>query len=218
MRPPVLSVVLMVLLAGCAGGGEDSDDVASISSPNTTEAASPTLTAEPIPTTDTLYFRKVPDMSVEAGTESTPETTPYSFGGGGFGGSPPRWEYLAQADASPQEVEATIWIRIVEPLVVPPAQPACVWSLNVYANDEFAFPTMCSGPNGPNVMPGDYELRFSTGSPNQTAVVARSTWAFVLGRTAFSPTPNEAVLVLTGSEDFPSNVRIGGLAEPTPAT
>lgn len=206
-------VVVFVLLAGCAGSDEPADSSSPIATPST---SSPTETAAPpLETTETLFFLPAPDLTLDAPTGSEPETTPYSFGGG-FGGAVPRWEYGSKADASPSSVDATVWIRVVEPLAVPPAQAPCVWSLEVYAGDEFAFPVMCSGPVGPTIMAGDYELKFSSSSPNQTAAAAGTSWAFQMRRTAFSPTPNEAVLILVNSEDFPSNVRIAGFAEPKP--
>jgi hypothetical protein len=217
MRGAALVLVLFVALAGCAGSdipdGEPSPATSIITS--TTEPSVPT--EPPVPTTDTLFFLKAPDMSAIAGKEESPEATPYSFGGG-FGGAPPRWEYVSFADATPSEADASIWIRVIEPLFVPPSQTACVWSLEVFVGDEPAFPIMCSGPTGPTITAGDYELRFSSGSPNQTAVAARSTWGFQLRRTAFSPTPNESVVVLSASEEFPSRIQIVGLDEPKPPT
>lgn len=212
----VLGVVLLAaLLSGCADA--DESDGPSISSPPTTgTSAANETTAPPIEVTDTLFLLRVPDVTLVPPTGSEPETTPYGFGDMSFGSTIPRWEYRAQAAAAPTGVESSIWIRVVEPLFVPPAQTPCTWSLEVYAGDEFAFPVMCSGPNGPNVMTGDYELKFSSSSPNQTAVEAGATWAFQLRRTAFSPTPNDAVLILVNAEDFPSHVKVSGLMEPKP--
>ncbi len=210
----VLGVMLLAaLVSGCADAEESLDPSDSPAPTGTTMATEPP--APPIEVTDTLFLLRVPDVTLVPPTGSEPEITPYGFGSG-FGSTIPLWEYRAQADAAPTSAEATVWIRVVEPLFVPPAQPPCGWSLEVYAGDEFAFPVMCSGPNGPNVMPGDYELKFSSSSPNQTAVAAGTTWAFQLRRTAFSPTPNDAVLVLVNSEDFPSSVKIAGLIEPKP--
>lgn len=214
MQRAVGLVLIIILLAGCAGSEAPDESPSASATPTTSGTMEPA--PPPVEVTDTLFFLPVPDMTLVAPTGSEPQTTPYSFGSG-FGGSVPRWEHRAAADAAPSGVEASVWIRVVEPLTVPPSQTPCVWSLEVYAGDEFAFPVMCSGPNGPTITMGDYELKFASSSANQTAVPMGTTWAFQMRRTAFSPTPNEAVLILVNSEDFPSHVKIDGLAEPEPA-
>ena len=214
MRSTVGVVILVVLLSGCAADDGPSSPSESSAAPSMTTTSDPA--PPPIEVTDTLYFLRAPDMTLVTPTGSEPETAPYSFGSG-FGGAVPRWDYRAQADAAPTSVDSTVWIRVVEPLFAPPSQAPCVWSLEVFAGDEYAFPIMCSGPPGPTITAGDYELKFSTDSANQTSVAAGTTWGFVLRRTAFSPTPNEAVLILVNSDDTPTHVKVAGAAEPKPA-
>jgi hypothetical protein len=199
--PVVLASV--IVLAGCAAEEEVNP------SPTTgTTTGTPEPTAEPPgPVTNQLFFLKP--------TGSTPETTPYSFAGG-FGGAPPRWEHRIVAEATPAGADASVWVRVIEPLFVPTNQSACAWSMQVFAEDEPIYPILCSGPSGPIIQPGDYELRFSGDSTANEALPVGTTLAFAMGRAGFSPTPNEAAVILTSSENFASNVVLEGLKEPLP--
>ena len=220
----VLAIVLvLLLLSGCAGSSAPSSKASSSSLATTSTAPTP----KPVPPTDTLHFAVAPDMVLKAPKGSEPNQTelPASgFGGPGGGGGQTgaEWEYALASNMTFAAYEAHVFVRVVDQLVAPPdAATLCSWSLQVSVGGsgqgppQVQYPSACTGPSGPTIAPGDYELVFTSSGPTQvTDVGPGDVMTLRVARTGTSPTPTTSVFVLTGAKDFDSRITFTGLKEP----
>ncbi|MEK6984880.1 MAG: hypothetical protein AABX89_00650 [Candidatus Thermoplasmatota archaeon] len=223
MRVLVVASVLL-LLSGCAESATESS--ASSAAPS---SSSTSLTPKPKPVvlTDTLHFDSAGGMNgtIPTGVEPNQTELPASSGAG-FGGADAFWTYALRSNGRLSAFDATIWVRVVDQLVgLPEGEPSCPWSLQAAVRspddqggqdpDKVFYGGVCSGPGGPTVAPGDYELSFSATAPDgEGAFVAGDTLFVTVGRSLTSPTPNTSAFVLTGAKDFDSRITFSGLKEP----
>lgn len=214
-------LALAAALAGCSGPEADDSPDAFPTSP-TTEALQPTPDAGLSPsTTEELHLLGAPVVSTfpPAPEDSWRSTVTYRGGQDPTEGA--RWLYTLQAPADLGAVSVRLWIQVVETLVVPPSTATCVWSLDVNGLDGadpiLAYPRMCSGPQGPTISPGTYELSFEASS-TQTGgdVEPGHSLQFHLRRAGFSPSPDDAVFALSDAAEHDSAASVEGLQEPLP--
>lgn len=229
MRIPALVLMFVVVaLAGCFGAGADGQASKSERPAASTSAASTPVPQALVAVTDTLRLRSDLTLTTSNATKSEPDQTASPYQGPGLlpqQGSDLVWTYrLTGGNLTLGAYEARIWVRVVETLAGPPEGPICSWSLTVEffrnpRNDDGSsnsiYPIACSGPTGPTVAPGDYELRFSAEEPLMGASYGFGQEIEVrLNRDALGPSAESSAFVLTGSADFDSRITFTGAAEP----
>ncbi len=225
-------VVVVLLLAGCASSSSPSS-----TSSTSASGASSSASIKPVvvvPPTDTLHFLANANLTAKAPkSNGDPNQTALAAsgfgpggGGGQGGGTNGRWEHPLAADETFAGYEAHIWVRVTDQLVAAPDSPfGCAWSLGIsvraagagnnQGSSKVQYTAACSGPAGPTIQPGDYELVFHADAPNSgTGVAPGDVLRLQLARTGTSPTPNNSVVVLSGTTAFDSRVTFSGLKEP----
>lgn len=227
VRVLVVTAVLLLLLSGCAGSASESS---SSSAPASSSAASSAPKPKPVVLTDTLHLDGAGGLNGTTPTGAEPNETELPTSNGGafgsvFGGGPGAlWEYTIRSNGTLTGFDATIWVRVVDQLVgVPEGGNVCPWSIQIavreagqsQGNNKVQYGTVCAGPGGPVLAPGDYELSFTASAPNGEGAFATGDTLFVtVSRTLTSPTPNTSVFVLTGAKEFDSRITFSGLKAP----
>lgn len=79
-----------------------------------------------------------------------------------------------------------------------------------------SYPVSCSGPAGPTIAAGDYELSFAS-SASGAGVSVGVTLQVELYRDVAAPSQSDSVHVLTGAVEFDSRIQLLGVAEPLAA-
>lgn len=223
----LLSIALVVVaLAGCSDGG-GSDDTGSPGAGAGSSASSSTTgpPPKPIVLSDTLHLLAPPEMAPtlpEGSNEvSTPTSTFGSGDGPGQGENPAEWSYQLTGSGNVSNAVVTLWIEIVDTLFPAPPNPtnpdgsSCAWyvSLALGMDSEPQFSCL-SEPVGP-IDPGTKELTFSLVGLD-AELEQNETVTLAFGRNVFSPSPENSVFVLSGSEEHDSRIELKGLAEPVP--
>lgn len=214
MRGHQVAVVAVLFMAAIAAGcsGKQAETVglstaeATVSKGDNNSISAPPVTM-PSPKTDRLYLALPPAMGVGRPTNGTASLTIYGTPGS-FGTF---WNYTFQANATITHVQSQVWIRVPTQFVM---------------SDSLAFhlgrngqPSLFSGywaPIPPIVPAGDYAVTFN-GAP-----YADQDNHFKSGDVVFASFGTQGVAasvappfeILYGAA-WPSQVQLGGAAEPT---
>lgn len=210
-----LGAVLALALSGCSGGGSDAPSQPTGSATMTSTGPPP----EPPVLSDTLHLLAPPEMALvlpEGSQES--ETGTASFNGPGGGGEDEpaaQWAYKVAGNSSVTSAEIHVWIEITDTLVQPvnPFQgQSCTWVARLELGADGEPHTGCiAEPPGP-INPGTKELVFQLVGLD-AELEANETIVFTFRRAAFSASPEDSVMVLSGSAEHDSRLVLKGLKE-----
>lgn len=226
MRAAAVLALVALLLAGCSGNADPaSDETADLTTSTTTSTGPP---PKPVVLSDTLHLLDPPTMAPSLPSGSSEVRTPTNgggFGGGGGGGGGQGddevgafWSYSLAQGANLSRGEVHLWIEITEtlvnsPLNFPPGEPPCTWFiiLELGADNDADVPCLSEQP-GP-INPMTKELVFSFTATSTVPLQANETISLRFGRSAFGPSTNPSVYVLSGSVDHDSRIQLNGLKE-----
>lgn len=227
MHKPLLAAIVVgaLLLSGCA---EDpaSDPAGAAAAPLSQTLTSTGPPPKPPVFSDTLHFMAAPDMVLKlpvGGSDILTPTDTGGFGGGGGGpgndGPQSQWSYQVLRDHNTTGATVHVWIQVHEQMVqgagFPPTQNPCTWFVVLEVGSDSEGDAACvSEPIGP-IAPGIKELVFDFPAAG-TELEANETITVRFGRTVFSPSPNNAVSVLSGSAEHDSRLVLPGLKEIVP--
>jgi hypothetical protein len=220
--PILTALVLAVAFAGCSDGGSD-DATAPMASSSSSSTTGPP--PAPVVTSDTLHLLAPPTMALVL-PEGSPETATGTAqnlgpGGGGGGAQEPaaRWTFQVGGNSTVTAAEIHVWVEIKDTLLQPldPRDPqdTCTWIavLELGADGSPAIGCL-SEPPGP-INPGTKELIFDLLALDG-GLEANETITFTFQRRAFSASPDDSVLVLSGSSSHDSRLVLQGLKEAVP--
>lgn len=223
-----LAALLMLALSGCSGGSDDggaSSSSASSSSSMTSTGPPP----KPPVLSDTLHLLEAPsmDLVLPAGGQEFRTGTAGDFGGPGGGGGggqdgpPAQWTYQVTGYSNVTTAEVHVWVEILDTLAPFPPNPfnpnqqQCTWvvRLELGADGEPHFGCLAEPP-GP-INPGVRELIFDLVGLD-AELELNETITFTFQRNAFSASPNDSVMVLSGTQEYDSRLVMTGLKEVVP--
>lgn len=219
MRTTVLLASLALLLAGCSGGEGDDPPAAA---PPPSGSISSTAAPPPVPTTDTLHLLLGPAMTTVPPTGSD-ERTPVGFGDGGPDGNQAGaavWAHQVTRAGNVTAAEVHVWVDVKEQMVDFPGTPlreACTWRLETRIGQDQEPIVGCINEPAGVVAVGVKELVFNLVLQGPIELEANETVSLALSRSAFSPSPNNAVDALSGSAEHDSRAILRGLQEPVRA-
>lgn len=221
--PFALATFLALLLSGCSDAGGDDGGASATASATMTATGPP---PKPPVLVDTLHLLAAPDMALalpDGGSEQRTGTAG-DFGpgsGGGEDGPTALWTYQVAGYSNVTSAEVHVWVEILDTLLPFPPNPfnmgqqQCTWMvrLELGADAEPHFGCLVEPP-GP-VSPGTRELVFDLVGLD-AELEANETVTFTFQRAAFSPSPEDSVLVLSGTQERDSRIVLAGLKEPLP--
>jgi hypothetical protein len=215
---------LVLVLSGCLGGGGSGGD-GSLPEDVPSPVSNTTVEPPPVNLTDTLHLMGVPEVALAAPTGDETIETPLPFGLAleGVGDGSQDWEHVAASQGTLDQVSARVWVRLTQPTATFGEGPLCQIAIVVVVfevddtNGVGQSETLC-GRLPVLTQPGDYE--FELGPVGfETAVPYRPGMRFQVevGRYSIGAGVGDPVLLLSGSAEFDSYVRLHGLAEVVPS-
>lgn len=224
MRVPLLAaLVVAAALAGCAGSTDDGSGPGPAASASTTTTGPP---PKPIVYVDTLHLLDAPNMALalpDGGSEYETGTAgnfgPGGGGGGNNDGPPSTWSYQLSGFSNVTGAEVQVWIDVKEQLVQTPpffpGQEPCTWYVQLALGADSEPERHClTEPVGP-IAAGIKMLSFNLVGLD-AELEANETIELVFGRTVFSASQEDAVYVLSGTEEHDSRIVLKGLKEALP--
>jgi hypothetical protein len=217
-------------LSGCSGGdgggGDDAPETPLVD-PNV-----PMVPEEPeIQYTNRIWFGEAPAMQATAPALADPARTAmasnqFGGGGGGMGPGPESvWEYDFQGNGTLTGGVLHVWVEVVEQSINPPNPfdtfrgGPCTWQADVMFLGEGEDPLFeqefCVQDSTAVFNPGEVELEFEL---DFSANLAQGNSMVVeLSRSPYSASPDSAMYVLSGTQQYDTWIEFNGLFEPLPA-